>query len=63
MADHAKGQYVVIHDFAFKSVESINPLSTTSHLTPFLIGSYYASRTCVANHDKAKKMLYYKLFT
>ena len=39
---------------------TFNPLSTTGFLTPFLIGSYHGTITCLANHDKAKKMLHHK---
>ncbi len=35
-----------------------NPLSTIGLLTPFLIGSYLVMFTCVANYDKALKMLH-----
>ncbi len=37
---------------------TFNPLSTTGLLTPFLIGSCHEMFTCVANYDKALKMLY-----
>ncbi len=36
----------------------LNPLSTTGLLTPVLIGSYHEMFTCVANYDKAFKMLH-----
>ncbi len=32
-------------------------MSTTGLLTPFLIGQYLELFTCLANHDKALKML------
>ena len=38
-------------------------LITTGLLTSFLIGSYFEMFTCVANYDKALKMLHYKLKT
>ena len=38
--------------------QQINPLSATGLLTPILIGSYLEKFTCVANYDKALKMLH-----
>ncbi len=44
-------------------LEALNLLSTTGLLTPFLIGSYHETITCLANHnhDKAMKMLHHIL--
>ncbi len=39
-----------------ESEQVINPLSTTGHLKPFLIGPYLETFTCVANYDEALKM-------
>ncbi len=61
--------YLVFHDIMMKLVlqwtvkrkrkrTKINPLSTTGLLTLYLIGSYHEMFTCVANHDKALKMLH-----
>ncbi len=39
-------------------LDFFNPLSTIGLLTPVLIGSYLEIFTCVANFDKALKMLH-----
>ena len=41
--------------------KKLNPQSTTDPLTPFLIGSYHEISICIANYDKALKILYHKL--
>ncbi len=38
----------------------LTPLNTIDLPTPFLIGSYHEAITCLANYDKAKKMLHQK---
>ncbi len=44
-----------------KLFSTLNPLSTTGLLTSFVIGSYHEIFTCLANHNKATKMLHRKL--
>ena len=41
-----------------RTFSDINPVTTTSLLTLFLIGPYHELFTCVANYDKLSKLLH-----
>ena len=41
---------IIKKHLSFKSRLFLNPLNTTSLLTPFLIGSYHEISTCLANY-------------